>query len=296
MIRTGWVGMLGAVCLGAVASCGDDDSASGGPLAGKTLSSLTADDVEDLCSDLIGIVRDSSSPERQCVAGALDTTDSEAECNDVRASCLRAEEYIDYDNVRCRSWTSAPDFDCDTKVSEVEACYEQVADWLDGLRCSQAGDAPDSPDCVSDLVDDCSFGFSTLLTDGSEDVDAGAGDAGGGAAGRGGSGGGSSGSGGAGGGGSGEEYTCRDGTQSVPYDFGLGAECNACGAESCCDSFVDCQNDTACLCFWECLNGGEVDSAMECFGPCNISAYPSEFADHAVCLDENCRAPCGLDT
>lgn len=278
MIRMSWLGMLGAVCLGAAVGCGDDDSSSGGPLAGKTLSSLTADDVEDVCSELIGIVRDASSPERQCIAEALDATDTESECNDVRASCLRAENYTDYDSERCRTWTSAPDFDCDTKVSEVKACYESVADWLGDLRCSQAGDAPESPDCVTDLIDDCGFRFSTLLRDGGEDVDAGRPDAGNVDA----------------GGGSGDEYMCRDGSQSVPYDFGLGAACNACGAESCCDSFVDCQNDTACSCFWDCLNSGEADSAMDCFPPCNISAFPPDFADHAVCLSDNCTAPCEL--
>lgn len=95
----------------------------------------------------------------------------------------------------------------------------------------------------------------------------------------------------AGNGGGGDDYVCKDGATTLSYDFGLGDECNACATESCCDSFVDCQGETDCTCYWDCLNSGET----ECDQRCNITGFPPEFADHAVCLSDNCNAACGLD-
>jgi hypothetical protein len=84
---------------------------------------------------------------------------------------------------------------------------------------------------------------------------------------------------------------CRVGGKSYPYDFGDDV-CNACATKSCCDSYAECQDDEACACFWECLGTRD-----DCSTPCGLDPdeNPPQFADHALCLIDNCDVACGLN-
>ena len=278
MSRYCWIGLSGWLFLViAAVGCGDDDDetpvdgGSGGSSApaGKALESLTAAETEALCDDLLDVVRAASTPERQCIEAALSSdATSEAECNRARMECLDDEAYDDFDAFRCTEFTgsgasTAPEFECDTKVSEVKACYSSVSSWLRGLRCSQAGDAPETPACVEELESECDFGLSALI----EVPEANACEQSGSSA-------------------------CSCGGETYDYDFGVGAQCNSCATQNCCDSFAECQNDTACKCFWECLGQGE--TSANCYPRCNITTFPPAFSDHAACLTTSCRETCEL--
>jgi hypothetical protein len=279
MSRYGFIGVSGLLFLATAAwGCGDDDDGpadggSGGSSApsGKALEDLTASEMEALCDDLLAVVREASTPERQCIELGLGDAMTEAACNRARMECLDDETYEDFDAVRCAKYTgscaaTAPDFACDTEVSEVRSCYASVSSWLKGLRCSQAGDAPEIPSCVEELEDDCDFGLSALVA--LPEVDAGLS---------------CEPSGGS---------SCSCGGETFDYDFGVGAQCNSCAIESCCDSFAECQNDSACRCYWECLGEGDDD----CYGRCNITMFPPAFSEHASCLTSSCGDPCELTT
>ena len=278
MSRYGFIEISGLLLLATAAwGCGDDDdetpgdggSAGSSAPSGKALEDLTASETEALCADLLEIVRETSTPERQCIEAGLADATSESECNRARMECLEDETYDDFDAIRCAKFTGsgaadAPDFECDTKVSEVRSCYASVSSWLKGLRCSQAGDAAEIPDCVADLETDCEFGLSTLLA--LPDVDAGQSCEPSGAS------------------------SCSCSGETLAYDFGVGAECNTCAVQNCCDSFAECRSDTACNCYWDCLGDGGDD----CFATCKITDYPPEFGAHASCLTNNCRTACDL--
>jgi hypothetical protein len=296
------VGLMLMLAASGVWACGDDDSEP--PPSGKELRQLTSSELRGLCEGLLSRVRKASTPEQQCVEVALRKASTTAECESARTLCLGQQQYQDYENAHCRDFSDAksddPPFDCDTPVSEVTGCYDRVAKWLTGLRCSQAGKAPAIPSCIDDLNDGrCGIGLTRLL------ADDGAGDAGslscepgkkvsclcaGGAKGTqtcnadgvygvcdcdsDGSG-----------------YTCKSGSKSYPYDFVGTAECNACATKSCCPSYVECQSDADCACYWDCLGQSGQDDCLE---PCGLTDSPTAFVNHAVCLKDNCRAPCDL--
>ncbi len=296
MKRYGLIAVLG-VSLAAVGCGDDDDSGGGGPASDKTLAALTGAELEDLCDDLLGTVRSVSTPVVQCTSDALEEVETRAECDDQVDECVAEELYEDFDAVQCKNFRGGGDeFDCDRTVGDVKQCYDRTASWLRGLKCSQAGDAPEQPACVDDLIDDCGLGLSTLLEASDDAPDAG----------------GMSCEPGdlmacsCSGGGSGLQtcssrgeygdcecatsFECSVGSQSYPYDLGSDA-CNACAVASCCDSFVDCQNDDACECYWECLNKGDDDCDVQCDLP---AEYPPEFTEHASCLSTACETPCEL--
>jgi hypothetical protein len=275
MSRYEFIGVAGVLlAVGAGWGCGDDDDApgdagSGGAAEGKALENLTASEKEALCDDLLAVVREASTPERQCIETALEDSTTESACNRARMECLDDEAYDDFDGFRCANFTGSgatvdPEFQCDTKVSEVKSCYASVSNWLKGLRCSQAGDAPEIPACIEDLEEDCEFGLSALVSGATADAGLSCEPTG--------------------------ASSCSCGGETYRYDLGTGAQCNTCAVQSCCVSFAECQNDTACRCYWDCLGEGNDD----CFNPCGITDYPPLFADHASCLSDSCKDPCGL--
>lgn len=304
MKRYGLVGLMLMLAASAASGCGDDDDGVPSAPAGKELRQLTSRELEGLCQDLLSRVRKASTPEQQCVQAALETASTTAACDSARTLCIGEEQYQDFGDARCKDFAGAtsddPPFDCDTPVSEVTGCYDRVAKWLSGLRCSQAGKAPEIPSCIEDLsTGRCGIGLSQLLADDAEG-DAGslscqpgkkvsclcAGNAKGtqtcnadgvyevcDCA--------SDGSG----------YECKSGSKTYPYDFVGTAACNECATKSCCTSYVDCQSDADCACYWDCLGQSGQD---DCFAACGITASPAAFVDHAVCLKDNCRAPCDL--
>jgi hypothetical protein len=302
MRHFGWMIVVGAI---AAWGCGDDDDSVAPAPSGKELQELKPVELRGLCEQLLNRVRSVSTPEQQCVEAALDGAETTSACDTARKSCLSEKDYQDYDSARCPKFEDlprdeVPAFDCDTTVSEVTSCYERVAKWLDSLRCSQAGDAPLIPSCIDDLsTGRCKFGLSKLLTRAS-DTDAGSMScqpkarvsclcAGGGKG----------------------TQTCNDdgvfepcdctettaectsGTKSYPYDFSGSAECNECATQHCCASFVDCQMDTDCSCYWDCLGEGRQEDCLEV---CKISDSPQAFVDHAVCLRDNCRLICDVQS
>jgi hypothetical protein len=305
MNRYRLIHVSGVLLALAAAGCGDDDDdtpangdASVAPPPDKALSKLTASEIESLCAELLDPVKAASTPEQQCVELALRTEETVAACDTARKDCLEDETYQDFSAVECASFTSstAPKFDCETKVSEVTSCYDKVASWLKGLRCSQAGKAPAMPACIDELEDDCDFGLSKL-TGGDGGMSCEPGDyasctctggakgtqlcnsegmydacACGSMPGPG-------------------EYVCKSGSDTYPYDFGGGDSCNDCAVKGCCASFADCQQDTACACYWECLADPDTD---DCFLPCKLTKYPDAFVEHASCLSDSCGTPCGL--
>lgn len=306
--RYGLVVLMLALSGIAPSGCGDDDDSVAPPPAGKALMNLTPREIRGLCEALLSKVRAASTPEQQCVEAALATSSTATACDTARKSCLSDEAYQDFQQARCTAYdegadSDIPRFNCDTEVSEVTQCYDKVATWLEGLRCSQAGKAPEIPTCIDDLSDDgqCGFGLSKLLAESDADAaDAGSlscqpakkvsclcTDGGKGtqtcnqdgvyepcdctAAGSG--------------------YACKSGSKTYPYDFGVSAECNDCATKNCCASYADCQADADCACYWDCLGqSGQTD----CFAPCGLTDTPDAFVDHAVCLRDNCRAPCEL--
>jgi hypothetical protein len=302
--RYSLVGLMLMFAATAAWGCGDDDDV-GAPPAGKALQDLTPREIRGLCEQLLSKVRGASTPEQQCVEAALSTSSTTAACDTARKSCLSDKEYQDFQQARCKTYddgagSDVPSFDCDTEASEVTRCYDRVATWLEGLRCSQAGKAPEIPSCIDELNDGaCSFGLSQLLADGDasdggslscqpgKQVSCLCTDGGKGiqtcnpdgvyepcdctSAGAG--------------------YECKSGSMTYPYDFGVSAQCNDCATKNCCPSFADCQGDADCACYWDCLGqSGQSD----CFAACDITDSPSSFVDHAVCLRDNCRSPCDL--
>jgi hypothetical protein len=288
--------------------CGDDDSDKVAPApAGKELRKLTPVELRGLCEELLNKVRSASTPEQQCVQTALDMSTTTSACDTARKSCLSDKDYQDFDKARCKDFSKVkeddPPFDCDSLVSEVTSCYDRVATWLTGLRCSQAGKSPEIPSCIEDLSDGkCGVGLSQLLTT-SEPGDGGASDSGSmscepfssvsclcsdGAKGmqscnkdgvyepcecK-----------------SASGFQCKAGSKSYPYDFDGTSACNECATENCCQSYIDCRNDKDCACYWDCLGSNQDD----CETPCDISGPPDKFVDHAVCLHDNCLSPCKL--
>ncbi|HKP62415.1 MAG TPA: hypothetical protein VJV78_37030 [Polyangiales bacterium] len=309
MKRNNLAYVTGMALLALTASaCGDDDDtpadrdASVTPVpSSKALSKLTPSEIESLCEELLDPVRAASTPEQLCTEAALELENTSAACDAERKACLDDGAYQDFSKVRCASFTSstAPKFDCDTKVSEVTSCYAKVATWLKSLRCSQAGKAPELPACVDELGEKCQFGFSKL-TGGGSDSDGGMscepGDynnctCSGGtkgtqlcnsagvyeecACGQ----------------MTGDDYVCKSGSKSYPYDFGGGDGCNDCAVKNCCASFAACEQDTACACYWKCL--ADPDTA-DCLTPCKLKDYPDDFVEHASCLTDACETPCDL--
>ncbi|HKU37717.1 MAG TPA: hypothetical protein VJR89_06205 [Polyangiales bacterium] len=301
-----------AVVLVAAVGCGDDDDGSGpadggaagspAPASGKALSALTASELEGLCGELLGPVKSASTPEQLCTEAALSTESTASACDTERKACLEDKTYQDFSKVRCADFTSstAPKFDCNTKVSEVTSCYDKVATWLKSLRCAQAGKAAELPDCIDELDADCDFGLSKLISDdeqpdGNMSCDPGdyanctctggskgtqrcndkgtfdacvCGEMP-----------------------SNDKFVCRSGSKSYPYDFGGGSACNECATDKCCSSFVDCENDTACACYWTCIADPDI---ADCEAHCKVSDIPEAFVDHAVCLADNCSTPCDV--
>jgi hypothetical protein len=255
---------LATLLLFAAAGCGDDDDASGGAPASAALSALEPSQLAALCKQLLPKIRSSSTPARQCTLEALES-DGEASCKEASQSCIDSKDYDDWTKAKCADLAAAkdpPHFDCSKKVSEVSACFDSASKWLAGLNCELSTDSSDltPPDCLAELqADDCGFNIDDLLVD--DDFRAQKSD----------------------------EYVCKDGDESVPYDLMTGVECNQCATEHCCDSFVSCLNDTACSCFLGC--SGE-DTA--CFAKCKIKDYPDAFNDHVSCLSAGCADACGL--
>jgi hypothetical protein len=86
-----------------------------------------------------------------------------------------------------------------------------------------------------------------------------------------------------------ETYVCKDpgGGEDIRYDLGAGARCNACATGQCCDSFVECLDDTDCECFLNC--SGSTDA---CFTKCGITDYPAPFDTHLACIQDGCQTEC----
>jgi hypothetical protein len=310
MKRYGWVGLMLILAAVAAWGCGDDDDGPqvAPPSGSKALKSLSARELRGLCQELLDRVRDVSTAEQQCVSIGLSTASTASACDTAKKSCIDHKSYEDFSKDRCAVFDAPdagrtlPTFDCDTTVSEVRACYVKVSSWLEGLRCSQAGKAAEIPSCIDELSDGkCSFGLSQLLADTEPTAtDAGAlscepkkmvsclctdgekgtqtcnadgvyepcicGTAG-------------------------TSNECKSGSKSYPYDFGAGDECNQCATKSCCISFVDCQSDADCACYWDCLGqSGQPD----CYSACGITDSPPAFVEHAVCLRDSCRSQCQL--
>jgi hypothetical protein len=87
------------------------------------------------------------------------------------------------------------------------------------------------------------------------------------------------------------EYVCKSGSTTYPYDFGGGDSCNDCAVKNCCASFVDCEENSSCACFWKCLADPDIE---DCEVHCKLTDYPDEFQDHAECLVDSCESPCDL--
>ena len=277
MKRAGTFGVMAMLAAAAAWGCGDDDAGKDAGLttapAGKALSRLTAAEMEGLCAQLLETVRDAASPQQQCVEAALAKAGSSAACESASKACVDDASYAEWNKVRCLRLTGdsaagLPKFGCDTKVADVTACYAQVGRWLDGLRCSQAGDAPAIPTCLADLSDgDCKFGLSRLLSDSEAESDAG---------------------------GRAPEpgaTECRANGKAVDYDFGAGEACNTCAIKNCCASFDACEADADCACYWKCL--GQT-GMRDCRKDCGLSDYPADFVDHAACLTDHCASPCDV--
>lgn len=86
-------------------------------------------------------------------------------------------------------------------------------------------------------------------------------------------------------------YQCKSGSMAYPYDFVGTTLCNECATKGCCSSYVECQSDADCACYWDCLGQTGQD---DCFQACSLTDSPAAFVDHAVCLNANCRAACDL--
>lgn len=274
MMRVGSVGVMVILAAAAVWGCGDDDSgdkdAGVAPVPGsKALSKLTAAEVERLCAQLIVTVREASTPEQLCIEDALQTASTAAACESDSKACVAEKDYPDFDKARCKDFSgtsaSMPKFDCSTTVAEVTACYGKNASWLEGLRCSQASKVPDPPECIADLnKGDCKFGLSTLIANTDDTRDAGPATA----------------------------FQCKSSGKSYDYDFGGGDACNQCATTNCCTSYVDCENDADCGCFWDCLGQ---PGQRDCKADCGITEYPDAFTAHSSCLIDNCVTPCDLN-
>jgi hypothetical protein len=311
-----WAAVAVVALVGLVGSwgCGDDDVGDGpGRKAppSAALEDLVGAELTGLCEQLLARVRDVSTPEQQCVEVALASESTTSACDSARKACVRNKEYTDFEKARCNHYgdttsdVDPPMFRCEVKVSAVTSCYDKVAKWLEGLRCSQAGEAPAIPSCIDELSDGaCKFALSKLLEGGpagdagdgslscepgkkvsclcSGDAERGTqacnrdgiydpcvcGSASGGSA-----------------------YSCKSGDMTYPYDFGVSAACNECATTNCCVSYAQCESDEDCACYWECLGKSGVD---DCFGPCGITDYPDAFVDHASCLRDSCSVPCEL--
>lgn len=81
-------------------------------------------------------------------------------------------------------------------------------------------------------------------------------------------------------------FYCGD----TEYVFGFGAVCDACGADSCCASYLECVADETCACFYFCA-AGSVDA---CLVDCGLEAVPTVFVDHIACMSDACGVECGL--
>jgi hypothetical protein len=247
--------------------CGSDSSGAASSIDALKLTALTPQQLDSLCSVVLPKIRNASTPARQCTLQALTLSADvdEASCKTAQQDCLDSTAYDDWSKAACARLTAPdagvlPHFDCTTQVSELTACFDKAATYLAGLTCKQAGTPPAPPPCLAELEDGpCKFDIDLLLKDTAFRAP------------------------------EAETYVCKDpsGGADIRYDLGVGARCNACSTGQCCDSFVDCLDDTDCECFLNC--SGSTDA---CFAKCGITDFPTQFDVHLTCIQDNCQTEC----
>jgi hypothetical protein len=282
-----WRGVSGgalwsvAAALGALYGygCADDDTTtdtSNAPAASATLKSLSAKQLTGLCGQLLPKIRASSTPTHDCTLRAYLESLDETSCAAAKQKCVSDKTYDDWSKAACADFGAdagtAPKFDCSTKVSEVTACFDASAKWLNALTCKAADPADtstaDPPTCLEDLqTGPCEFDIDLFLkdTDFKADKEPGVVPS---------------------------EFFCSEGNKKYDYDLGSGDECNTCATSaknSCCNSWVACLKNTACECYVNC-----VDDDPVCFKQCNITDIPPDFITHANCVGDNCSKECGF--
>jgi hypothetical protein len=275
--RALWSVAAALVAVGALCACADDDTSTGTsnvPPASATLTSLDAKQLTGLCGLLLPKIRASSTPAHECTLLAYIDSSDETSCAAAKQTCVTDKTYDDWSKAACADFAgdagTAPKFDCSTKVSEVTACFDASAKWLNALTCKAADPADTStgapPTCLDDLLSGpCKFDIDLLLKDTNFKADSGPSPTG---------------------------FFCSDGSKKYEYDLGSGDACNVCATSAkstCCDSWVTCLKDTACECYVNCVDTDDV-----CFKQCKITDIPADFVTHANCVGDNCAKECGF--
>jgi hypothetical protein len=267
---------LAALCgCSGNASTDTSTSASDAPAASATLKSLDAKQLTGLCGQLLPKIRASSTPTHDCTLRAYIASNDETSCAAAKQTCVTDKTYDDWSKAACADFAgdagTAPKFDCTTKVSEVTACFDASAKWLNALTCKAADPAdttPAPPTCLDDLLNGpCKFDIDLFLKDTNFKANNGTGTVPSG-------------------------FFCIDGNKKYEYDLGSGDACNVCATSAkstCCDSWVTCLKNTACECYVNCVDTDDV-----CFKQCNITDLPPDFVTHANCVGDNCSQECGF--
>lgn len=184
MIRRTGTAVL--VCALQLLGCGDDDGddhVSSGLPANEKLSSLDADDAEQLCTSLAksfnGILSDADKQRISCTVLALPlsikaSSDGKIEgditkCKDVVSRCLKGEKVSDaepaidlddtlVDEKSCTEAKNAENFSsCEASVRDFERCADAMLDALRGkfdiISCDSLSDPEKLMEMVSEDLD-----------------------------------------------------------------------------------------------------------------------------------------------
>jgi hypothetical protein len=83
---------------------------------------------------------------------------------------------------------------------------------------------------------------------------------------------------------------CVEGSATYSTDIFNTLECNQCATSNCCDTWVDCQKDSACMCAFKCLSASNIDACVTACG----GDGATKFDAFGTCWAGHCKDSCNI--